>query len=640
MPKGLDTIDSGSNYSFTEKLLPPGSEIAKSAFNLSHLHTTTINNCGELVPIGLIETVPGDSFDINVNSLVRVLPQVVPLYSRQRLYIHAFYSRNGDLWKNWHTFMTKGYSGRVTKSIPSFISKDAFATHGTCGVNGKNPIKSDSLAAYLGLPFIYPVTDKDGNFTGNFSNITYEMFKQTATTISLLPFMMYQRIYKDYYMNPNYYIGNENWFPDNDEDFRLDDNGKVISNTGQVQDDHTIPGVDYSTLQVDLFAKRYRDYANDYFTSAVPYPQRGDTPQLSSKIEIDAKDIAIQALSGGTFTAGDPASPNPVYNLLFPGFNNSATQGTASLSFSRGDNLGVIHQTGTTYEDLSSDHLFGITKETLKSTFDKANTTITLNQLRELAIAQIELEKMARTDGSYREFGLTFFNKVSKNSVDHRPVYIGGAYQSLVFSEVLQTSQTNTQEGNQSVLGSYAGHGISASQDGYIGHIECDDYGYIMIIASIMPDVYYHQGISKMWTRYSQEDFYLPQRARMGLTGIANRELMWTYSEHQAGEHIFRGLDNLGLFAYQTPYDELRYCSNRISGKIADPNEKSFYPYTQARTFSTRPKYNQEFAQANKVRKDYLAGDQSEVAYTAQFSLGIRAVRPIPYNPEPAQILN
>ncbi len=622
-PKNLDTIDSGSNYSFTEKLIPAGSEIARSAFNLSHLHTTTINNCGELLPIGLIETVPGDSFDLTVNSLVRVLPQVVPLYSRQRLYIHAFYSRAGDLWQNFNTFMTKGYSGRVVKEIPNITSTNAFAVTDTVGELGATAIKSDDLISYFGIPFKVPKEQ-------GWEAVKYQDFQTTATKISLLPFMMYQRIYRDYYMNPNYYIGNEYWYPDYDGDFRLDDTGAVISNGETEDENHKIPGVAFNNMKVDLFKKRYRDYANDYFTSAVPFPQRGDTPTLQAGLGADIQqDLTMKILTQATFNTG-----TSVYGRGFYLGNRVTESGSAAITLNREDPLKMTGYTVNSNKEAvlqnTIDSTIGITKEDLTGVLSDLRTSITLNQLRELAVAQIELEKMARTDGSYKEFGLTFFNKVSKNAIDHRPEYIGGAYQSLVFSEVLQTSQTNTTEGNQSILGSYAGHGISASQDGYIGHVECDDYGYIMIIASIMPDVYYHQGISKMWTRSTQDDMYLPQRARLGLTHITNQELMWTKSTES----------NEGLYAYQTPYDELRYCANRISGKIADPEQLSFYPYTQARTFETVPTYSQSFAIANNVRKDYLAGDKAEVAYTAQFSLGIRAVRPIPYNPEPAQVLN
>lgn len=120
-------------------------------------------------------------------------------------------------------------------------------------------------------------------------------------------------------------------------------------------------------------------------------------------------------------------------------------------------------------------------------------TSIGLEELRQLTRAQVELEKMARTDGSYFEFGLTFFNTKMSTSRECKPVYIGGTYSSISFTEVLQTSASTV----SSALGQIAGHGISIDNQGYIGNFQANDYGIIMIVGTIMPDVYYHQGLEK-----------------------------------------------------------------------------------------------------------------------------------------------
>ena len=83
----LESFDSGSNYKFGDKMIK--SVTSRSLFDLSHLNTITIPNCGMLVPISLFETIPNDDMDISIDALLRVMPQVVPLYSRQRLYIYA-----------------------------------------------------------------------------------------------------------------------------------------------------------------------------------------------------------------------------------------------------------------------------------------------------------------------------------------------------------------------------------------------------------------------------------------------------------------------------------------------------------------------------------------------------------------------
>ena len=118
----LESFDSGSNYRFGDKMIKTSSP--RSLFDLSHLNTLTIPNCGMMIPIALWPTLPGDDHDINVDCLLRVMPQVVPLYSRQRLYIYGFYSRMSDLWNNWQVFMDKGFTGNVNKIIPQLNYPD------------------------------------------------------------------------------------------------------------------------------------------------------------------------------------------------------------------------------------------------------------------------------------------------------------------------------------------------------------------------------------------------------------------------------------------------------------------------------------------------------------------------------------
>ena len=172
----LDSIDSGSNYKFQNKMEKPSNP--RSVFDLSHLNTLTIPNCGALVPIGLMEVLPSDSIELSVRTLLRVMPQVIPLYSRQRLYIHAFYSRFGDLWSDFDTFIKKGYTGNVSLAIPTLSS-----TNLDSSIVSTDTVTPDSLADYLGLP----------------QGVTYAQLSSAG--ISCLPFMMYERIYRDYFMN-------------------------------------------------------------------------------------------------------------------------------------------------------------------------------------------------------------------------------------------------------------------------------------------------------------------------------------------------------------------------------------------------------------------------------------------------------
>lgn len=594
----VEKIDSGSNYNFPDKL--ERGFVPRSVFNLSHLVTGTVPNAGIIFPIAWWEYVPTDSFSISIRHLLRVMPQVVPLFSRQRIFIHAFAMNYAELQSDFQTLITKGYSGRTIKQIAPLTTSN-FDT--TLYDSGDGVVEPDSLADYLGLPQGAKYADLIDN------------------GISCLPFLMYEAIYKHYYMNRNYYIDNKNWLPDDPESFRVDENGVLASNT---DDDH--PKVVFGNLH-------YRDYPDDYFTACLPFAQRGDRPTLDisfgegKMFEFAESLIGMQFRIDNSNITGVPKF-GPIFNSdvaqssVKAAYDFSTDGGQApddkvfAMPYSK---HGASYPVSTSNSDkyaagILSDYFNNSIKSNLKS-------TIGLEELRQLTRAQVELEKMARTDGSYYEFGLTFFNTKMSTSREAKPVYIGGTYSSISFTEVLQTSSSTV----ASALGQIAGHGISINNKGYLGNFQANDYGIIMLVATIMPDVYYHQGLDKKWSRKYQSEFYLPERAKMGLQPVLNKEIMFT------GDST---TDN-DLFGYQNPFDDLRYMQNRICGKIADFNNLSFSPYTQARHFESLPTLSQSFAVADDVRKDYLFAP-IEDAYTVQFSIDCRAVRPIPYKPIPS----
>ena len=602
----LESFDSGSNYRFGDKMIKTSSP--RSLFDLSHLNTLTIKNCGQIIPISVFEALPGDDHDISVDCLLRVMPQVVPLYSRQRLYVYAFYSRYSDLWKNWQVFMDRGYTGTVNKTIPTLNKPD----NGNLNYdNQSDNIPVDSLFDYMGLP-IGASCEKLFGYSAN----------DVTAGISALPFMMYLRIYRDYFMNKNHWINDRVMLPDDDSRFRLDDDGKLLS----AKDESKTFTFDVTSSSYDLtidgsgnyhFAGCMHDYPDDYFVSALPFTQRGNQTLLKNKI--DLSDIKLD-FANSTFTL-DNASSGDVFTMYTPKTSPTGEQPFANLS---GNN--------PPFET-------NLKKQLQKGvlTGDSIGLQITLEDIRKLAIEQQELEQLARTDGSYAQFGLSFFGESSKAAYDFRPIYIGGTYKNIAFTEVLQTATTQTVDSQSQTIdnstGSMYGHGITGISNGHIGHIHCDDYGMIMILACIMPDVYYSQGLDKLFTESLQAEKWLPERVLLGMQPILNKEL---YYAGNNGSSI--GDDNY-LWAYQNPFDHLRYISNKIHGKIADTSNKSFYPFTQARHFTRLPNWGRAFSSTNDVRKDYLVA-KTEDAYSAQFKMNIRSVRPLPYKAIPARLVH
>lgn len=573
----IENFDSGSNYNFRDKMLIP--DVQRSLYDWSHTVTTTLENCGHLVSIQWLETVPDSDIEINASALLRYNPQVVPMFTRQRLYIYAFWNRLGDLWSNFDVFIRKGRTGNVVKKIPHYTPDNVYAS----GTN--DSVQSVSIGGYLGLPKGLKI-----------SNSSYN------PEISVLPQMQQFRVYRDYFLNPDVDLEADYLFPDDDSRFRVDDNGFILSYTdaGKVAywDIYNYAASDYDSdvSHIGLF---FHNYPKDRFTSALPFQQRGDTPEIKFVMN---KTFNVD--STGVVSVGTTGTNLKVTGTLSPSLDGSIQASDAS-------NAAYLSA--------------ALNKQTV--TINDTGITFTMDQFRELAISQMELERMARTDGSFAEFGLTFFGESSKNAYDYKPVFVGATYTNVQFSEILQTAPTSLNDEAQP-LGTMAGHGIAGISNNYIGKVHCDDYGILQLFACIMPDVEYFQGVQKKFQRSLQSDFFIPGRDKLGLTPILNSELF--YSNASAS--------NQSLFAYQDPFDELRYVENKISGKIADPASSSYFPYTQARNFANLPVWSTDFLQASNVRKDYLASSDDPMCM-AQFHFDIRAVLPIAYYSKPANIV-
>lgn len=277
MAQQLDNegFDTGSNYKFADKMIRPN--FPRSVFDLSHLVTRDIPQAGLVFPISVVEALPASDYEISCKSLIRVLPQVVPLMSRQRLYLYAFYSRCSDLWCDFDVFMRKGYSGNEVLTVPKLSGANNMSKSKS-GVSFTTPDLLNfphSLGDFMGLPI--------GDFNGS----------QASYDTNVMPFMMYFRIWRDYFLNRNFYIDDRRILPNDDSRFRLLSNGKVASfvdagddieclfdvrgwTTCRVDTDsspvvwYNSKGMQYISSTVFDVGLFYHDYPADYFTSALP----------------------------------------------------------------------------------------------------------------------------------------------------------------------------------------------------------------------------------------------------------------------------------------------------------------------------------------------------------------------------------
>lgn len=578
----LDAITSGSDYNFADKMQRPA--FPSSVFKLNHSNVMAFppKSMGALIPICTFEVVPTDRITLNVRHLLRVLPQVVPPYSKSKIYIHAFFARTGDCWNVANVYYSKGYNGNTVLKKPVLNS-----TLCPCiNSNNESLVAPTDLLHYL---YGLPIGTKYKDYVGK---------------LSAIPYIMYLKVWRDYFANKYFYTENKSLLPDDESSFRLNSNGVLICDP---------QGTLNSALGLDGKTFLYRDYADDRFTSAMPAPQRGDAPFLENflhgyLLDNDAfKDLGVAQFKSFVNSSNQTGASFPA----FPDAPDIVSDGYNFFHFDVPDGAGQTVHSLSASSGYPANHTI------------QFRMKILLNDIRQLAINQTELEKMARTDGSYSEFGLTFFGVSSKISFDFRPTYIGGSYQPIVFTEVVQTSQSTA----DSALGQYAGHGISAN-NGSLGQLYADDFGQVLILASVMPDTLYSQGLDKQFTRLYQAEELLPERAKLGAQPILNKEIYFQGNEQDDD-----------LFAYQDIFDEFRYIRSRVTGVLADPSAHSYFPYTQSRLFEQLPTFSQSFATTkDNVRMDFLTS-QTDPPFTCEFAFDIRAVRPLPYKAVPAQLI-
>jgi hypothetical protein len=469
-------------------------------------------NMGQLIPFVCEEVLPGDTWKMSTESLVRFAPLVAPIMANVQVYTHFFFVPNRLIWDNWEKFITSAPNAQDIPVHPY--------------VEFSSPQSIGSLVDYLGLP------------TG-VSNIG---------KINSLPFRAYQLIYNEYYRDQN--VEDELKIPRGDGS---DDASEVWSVIGTL---------------------RNRCWKKDYFTSALPFVQRG--PEATLPLGGDAP---VTVHPSGTLVLKQNLGIN---NLSQPLVAASA-RGEGGVSIKDG-----FYSPGTT-DDQASTYYAG-----LRGTADLSEASaVSINELRRANALQKWLEISARVGARYKEQLLGFFGVVSKDARLQRPEYLGGGVSPVVVSEVLQTSSTS----ENSPQANMAGHAISAGTT-YQFKKYFTEHGYLIGIMSVIPDATYQQGIPKRFLHLDNMDYAFPQFAHLGEQPIL-------YKEIYVGEG-----DGNGVFGYTPRYAEYKYEPSRVHGDF----RTTLNFWHLGRIFANRPALNSDFMHVNPadLERIFAVNDKGE----------------------------
>lgn len=322
-----------------------------------------------------------------------------------------------------------------------------------------------------------------------------------------------------------------------------------------------------------------RNWEKDYFTSALPWQQRGTSPALP--------------ISGTTHAVWGAALASGTYNVTPAGTFQTATP--PNYRPKDVDTKGLLDANTI---DLSS------------------ATTFNVADLRLVFQIQKWMERNARGGVRYTEFLHSHFGVSPRDERLQRPEYVGGSKSPVIVSEVLQTSETAT-----SPQGNMAGHGISASST-FCGKYRATEYGVMVGIMSVMPRTMYQQGVNRQWLRRTKYDFYFPEFANLSEQAVTNAEL------------YVSGVDNddKKIFGYQGRYDEMRTKQNQVCSQMRD----TFSYWHLGRKFASQPSLNSSFIQC-VPRKDIFAAP-NEPGLIIQIANLIKAWRPMPIQSNPGLI--
>lgn len=521
----------------------------KNKFNLSFASRLT-TEFGRLTPFLFEEVLPNDTFKIKTAFRCQFAPLKFPVMQKFTLYAHYFFVPRRLAMNSWEDFITRGDDGTTIIPYPvvaldeAMISEFEKHTLGSGHYTG-----SSSLWDYLGFPSI-----QDG------TEIFTSQRQSECHTIDILPFKVYQLVYNEWYRDQTL--------------------SKEIEIYPQIDGVQNAEDQLYPDELLPLFELRNRAWKKDYFTSALPDPQRGPDVTLPlvgsmslAKVPGQSDNIPVTI----DHTINTPTGEeHRIRNV--PG-NHAA--GYNVLGYANG---GISDQSGMVQ------NLFGhVDADDVINHVEARGGEIrsaTINEVRRAFAIQRWYELAARAGNRYIEQILAHFGIRSSDARLQRPEYIGGAAIPVNVGDILQTS-----ESGDTPLGTPAGIAQAAG----IARLNkrkftSEEHGYIIGILSVIPTAAYPQGLPRKFQRRSTFDFAWPLLANIGEQEIKRSELF----------HDWRNAPSFGQngFGYTPRYAEYKYNSDQVHGDF----RTSLLDFHDARFFDTAPVLNSEFIEVDTSR--------------------------------------
>ena len=489
----------------------PEMKASRTRFNRDQTILTTFDS-GKLIPFYVDEVLPGDTFNVNTSAIIRMSTPKYPVMDDAFIDFYYFYCPNRILWDNFKQFM-----GEVEET-PWMPTKTYKVPQ--IKINGTKETKlpyEASILDYMGVP-----TKVEGKFE-----------------VNALPIRAYVKIWNEFFRDENV------------------DNAAVIKT-----DDADVTYEDSSTDNVDLALKKaYKggrclpvNKFHDYFTSCLPYPQRG--PAVALPMEGNA---AVKLYNNAKLTEELPEAYTIPLSTNGEIFNSAAIDGKKPAVAMGNSKAGYL---GT---DLST------------------VTAATINDLRKAVAVQQYYEALARGGSRYREQVQALWNVTISDKTVQVPEYLGGGRYHININQIVQTA-----ENDNSPLGETGAMSVTPINESSFTK-SFEEHGFIIGVCCVRHNRSYQQGLERFWSREDRLDYYVPQFANLGEQPVKKKEIMLTGTATDEE-----------TFGYQEAWADYRMKPNRVSGLMRSNATGTLDFWHYADKYTTVPTLSQGWMEEGK----------------------------------------
>ena len=508
----------------------PEMRASRTRFNRDQTILTTFDS-GKLIPFYVDEVLPGDTFSVDTSAIIRMTTPKYPVMDDAFIDFYYFYCPNRILWDHFKQFMgeveERPWSPEKTYKVPEIrVSNDNNPTY---------PMEG-SILDYMGVPTKVNKTFK----------------------INALPVRAYVKIWNEYFRDEN--VGNAAVFKTDDSDVSYTENTQ--SETIEEALKNAITGG--RCLPVNKF--------HDYFTSCLPYPQRGP-------------EVALPMTGNAPIRLGD-------INGTYINFKGPVEMVVAASGADVPGSLSYTNATGAPGEKKAMQFTG---KEKISNELGAggwmyadigAVTATTINELRKAVAVQQYYEALARGGSRYREQVQALWDVTISDKTVQVPEYLGGGRYHVNINQIVQTSGQQTNENTP--IGETGAMSVTPINESSFTK-SFEEHGFVIGVCCVRHNHSYQQGLERFWSRTDRLDYYVPQFANIGEQPVKKKEIMLT------GDRT-----DEETFGYQEAWADYRMKPNRVSGKMRSNASGTLDFWHYADNYSTVPMLSQEWMAEGK----------------------------------------